>query len=393
MVELLLISMALVAVQDTVVLRADNPPEWQGMSVRERFRIGALDGAEHEVFGTVASAAIGLDGTLYVLDTQVPVIRHYSTSGDYLGAVGREGEGPGEYRSPIDLEVLADGRLAVWDPQNLRVTTYSPTGEYDASIRVETASIFSFVEDVFEADDQGEFYIKVPLTHRSGHLSGESAWLRVGADGEVEDTIPVPENHGTATYVVSTAEGPRSPFPIETVSTMSPCGYLIMGRTDEYAFYRPLKDGRVLQVRRSYEPIAVRRQERKQWEEYNDRFAKQSEDMGRSFNRPEIPRQKPAFRGLAVDAECRVWISVYGKAYEAEVSSDYLADRERRGHPVYLWRERPEWEVFESNGRFLGRLVLPVGTRFEGARGKTVLGVARGMFDEGYVVVYELVRN
>ena len=97
-VALLLSPGSLARAQDTLVVRADNPPSW-GLNLRtvEEVRIGALEGPEEYVFGRVQSIAVGLDGTIYVTDDQVPVIRCYDSDGSYLGDVGREGSGPGEY--------------------------------------------------------------------------------------------------------------------------------------------------------------------------------------------------------------------------------------------------------------------------------------------------------
>jgi hypothetical protein len=64
-----------------------------------------------------APIALAVDedlGRLYVLETQPPELRVYDvSSGSYVGALGREGDGPGEYRRPIALAVEPGGLVAV----------------------------------------------------------------------------------------------------------------------------------------------------------------------------------------------------------------------------------------------------------------------------------------
>jgi hypothetical protein len=69
----------------------------------EELRIGVLEGAEEEVFGSVGAVAVMADGATVIADIQVPVLRLFSPEGTYLGDAGREGEGPGEYKSLLGV--------------------------------------------------------------------------------------------------------------------------------------------------------------------------------------------------------------------------------------------------------------------------------------------------
>lgn len=374
--------------QDTIVVQADGAPVWGEVELVERLRVGALSGPTEEIFGNVSSVAIGAEGTLYVLDTQVPAIRRYDATGEYLGVVGREGEGPGEYRQPMDIEALPNGGLAVWDAGTLRVSVFGPDGEHVNGFRLGTVGIFSS-SDVFQVDTSGAFYIRTregfgPVRDR------RTLWLKASASGVVLDSIFLPlEDHPSA-YVIPVPEGMRRPFPTEDVAAVSRCGYLVSGRTDRYRLRHPLEEGRVLEIRRSYEPVAIGSGERRQWEAYNDLFAGLAEDMGRPFTRPEIPDRKPPFRDLFLDDDCRIWVSLYGEAYEADLSAEYLAERKGRGDGVWRWREHPDWDVISPEGEFLGRVRLPDGAMLRAARGRTVVATVLGEFDETYVVVFEL---
>ncbi len=64
-------------------------------------------------FGMVVAARQGPDGHLYLLDGQRNKIFVLDRRGEHLRTMGREGDGPGEFRRPVALEFLADGRLGV----------------------------------------------------------------------------------------------------------------------------------------------------------------------------------------------------------------------------------------------------------------------------------------
>ena len=102
---------------DTLIVRANNPPVWgDQVRVTEELRIGMLEGPEEYVFGQVSGIAIGPEGTVYVSDDQIPLIRQYGPDGQWLRNIGRSGEGPGEYKGFLGLRSLDDETLVVLDP-------------------------------------------------------------------------------------------------------------------------------------------------------------------------------------------------------------------------------------------------------------------------------------
>ena len=60
----------------------------------------------------------------------------YDRSGERLGVWGREGEGPGEFQSPITVRRWLDGQVAVFDIGAERMTLFEPTGRMISEARV-----------------------------------------------------------------------------------------------------------------------------------------------------------------------------------------------------------------------------------------------------------------
>jgi len=106
---------------------------------------------------------------LYVLESQPPELRIYDLkSGAYVGALGREGDGPGEYRRPIALAVGPGGLAAVLSMSG-RVTFWCGDGGLAGTVRAGAglatdivaarADSFYVKTDLFPPEDVAEFRV------------------------------------------------------------------------------------------------------------------------------------------------------------------------------------------------------------------------------------------
>ena len=91
-------------------------------------RIGIVGGASEYQWTRPVAAARLSDGGFAVLE-QVPAeIRVFDASGVFLRRIGREGDGPGEFRSPLGVAALAGDTLLVWDRGSRRLSWFSIDG-------------------------------------------------------------------------------------------------------------------------------------------------------------------------------------------------------------------------------------------------------------------------
>lgn len=68
-----------------------------------------------EEFGRVQDAVVLPDGRIVVLDSQARAIRVFDAGGKFVQSVGRAGDGPGEFRSPVALDLDVGRRLYAFD--------------------------------------------------------------------------------------------------------------------------------------------------------------------------------------------------------------------------------------------------------------------------------------
>lgn len=102
----------------------------------ELYRIGTLDGEEWEQFGNVSRVAFDGVGRLYVFDSQVNRFFVVDADGALIRRIGREGDGPGEFRSITDWVVMEDGRLVVRELGRRAYHLFDANGDFERMVRM-----------------------------------------------------------------------------------------------------------------------------------------------------------------------------------------------------------------------------------------------------------------
>ena len=96
---------------------------------KELWRIGGDTDDEDEFFGVISQILSDDAGNVYLLDSQLNEIEVFSPDGEYLRSLGREGEGPGEFRAPTSMFFTRDGNLGVLQLAPGKIVLLTPDGE------------------------------------------------------------------------------------------------------------------------------------------------------------------------------------------------------------------------------------------------------------------------
>jgi len=80
-----------------------------------------------------SDVAIGSGGRAYVVDGGNHRVVVFSPAGQYLFAIGRKGEGSGEFRDPVGVGADAQGRVYVADSGNHRIQMFDANGRFRGS--------------------------------------------------------------------------------------------------------------------------------------------------------------------------------------------------------------------------------------------------------------------
>jgi hypothetical protein len=377
-------------------VRVTNSPEW-GSAVRlvEEIRVGSLDGAPETQFGMILAVEPRTNGGFFVFDAQVPVIRQFDERGRFIRNVGRSGGGPGEYARGVQgLRATRGNQLAVWDAQQARIVLFDSAGKHLRDIRVTGGAFFG--DQAFGVDTAGNFYLKradmsrVPAP-RAGQMVLETdfplTFLKVSPSGSTLDTLRLPQNlNSSQGFVLATPQGYRSNFMPESVVALSNRGYLVAGHTRTYSIEIRGPGSTTRTITRTVPSIPIVGEERGMWEAWTAFTQRRSQGEGMSAALQDLPRLKPAFRGIWIDGDGRIWVDRYVEARKVAVEPRKPGDE----RPLYNWREPPTFDVLTPEGRLLGTLVFPADTYVYAARGRYVWAETKGEDDVPQVVRFRI---
>lgn len=336
--------------------------EW---TVTEEIRIGALDGAGPDVFGSVGVLEVDAGGRLYVFESQAQELRVFDVDGSHVRTIGGRGGGPGEFAQVMGMDWAPDGNLWVVDPGNSRVSVLDTAGTYlDSHLTIGGFVVFPWRGGF---DDSGAF-----LTYGFDQSSpGEFrlTLVRHNQDMEPADTIAVPRATGRGNFFEHRSEDgsmragvPFSPF--LTWTFVRGTQHIWFANTGNYEiFQRTLSGDTLRSISKEFDPLPVTSEDvdsavaRLEW------FTSQ----GGRIDRSRFPSTKPALERLFVD----------------DVGRILVIPMTPRGS------ERRLLDVLDPDGRYLGRMDLPFTLETSPLpifKGGKIYGVVEDELEVPYVV-------
>ncbi len=351
--------------------------------------IGAEDGEPEYLFSSIMDVLPAQDGTVWVLDGTIlaRTIRQFDSEGIFLREVGRRGGGPGEFGLPSALAQLTDGRVVLRDasrPDHLLV--------YHADGSPDTTWVFNPPIDgstnprhALLADRNGLLWVLqtggglVRVNGRWESARGTHRYYRLRSNGAILDTVLVPQlpklpldGVGASGRLPSGgrfSQGIQIPYQPWYTWGWSPEGYFVTGRTDNYRidfWNAPSADEERLDasrwtagepvkvIRRQVPPVRVSKEERSDLrKQIRQQLAQLPGDPSGPV--PEIARIKPYFRMIFFGQDGRMWVWVHIPSERITPASF----ESEEGTLTPDWHEPLAFDVFESDGTFLGRVVLP----------------------------------
>jgi hypothetical protein len=341
---------------DTIHVHSPAGSGWRAARLEQELRIGAVDGEDHEIFGRVGALAVAADGTMLIYDTQAVALRRYAADGSYLGTIGRSGSGPGEYRGISGVAVLADGRIAALDAGNGRYNIYAADGTpLDTWTAIRPAVFLD--RPLYPAPGGGVYHFEADRAMPASPGAEDRRLIVLDADGRPGDTLRIPppsaERPAVEVRAAEVSAGSYLPFAPRHDWSVTSAGELVGGFADRYSIDVHRRDGSVLRLSRAHERVAVTAGESAAEEERITTLLRRVEP-GWRWSGPAIPSEKPAFTALHTAADGRIWVELPGPGKA-------LAAEERRPAARSWVREDVAFDVFESDGRYVGRVETPAG--------------------------------
>lgn len=354
-----------------VVVSNPDAPLWaEGREWRlvEELRIGSLDGSGPDVFGQVRSLAVDNAGRIYVLESQAQEVRVFGPDGEHVRTFGRPGAGPGELSEPALAEFGPGGDLWVTDPDNNRVSVFDTTGAFVRSHPVPGGFIIVPWPGGFDRD--GSYYYPMP-DFSAGDF--RMNLVRHDMDMQAADTLSPPTDpiEREAFELARGQSRMRASVPFDAGfrRRLGPDGTLWGGFTGEYRLFQLSPDGDTLRtITRDFTPLPVTDTDRQQAREQLEWFTEQ----GGKVDWSKIPARKPAFETFTLDRAGRLWV-----------------------WPVTEQEEGRELDLFDLDGRYLGRITSPVpisANPWPVITDEAVVAVTRSELDVAFVVRLRIER-
>lgn len=329
-------------------------------------------GPEYEFF-RIRNASRLPNGQIAVANYGTEEVRLYDPHGKFLWAVGRSGEGPGEFQRLTSVRPYRGDTLVAFDYWARRLTLVASSGEVG---RVTTLlNLNGSLNDLYPFPD-GRFLLQTSaiteMATAQGRMRVPAPLLLLGADGVVVDTIAVVL--GFETYVFDQGDA-RPPLPHQVyVAVRDSLTYVGEGETFEFRVFST--DGTLGQIVRLPEydlrvADAVRDSLRAVMldQDLPPQLRPTMEAMANS-----IPTRQPAYSGLSVDPVGCVWVQEF---------TLNAADPQRPRR----------WLVFDPSGSWMGVVELPPSFDLFEVGEDYVLGRYRDDLDVETIQLLRLLRS
>jgi hypothetical protein len=314
-------------------IRVQNPDVglWDSAStwrLQEDLRIGSTAGGP-QAFGMIRDFDVDLAGRIYILDGSANEIRVFNSDGQFVRAVGRSGDGPGEFRQPAGISVAPNGGFWIADPTVNRYTQFDSSGVVLQTLTAGlTASWYLMFPWQGTVDSLGRVHLY--------SLSADGARIvRFAPSLDRADTFPVPYRQAAEIALVDQTGELRASMPVPfspaIVRHIARNGLLWFGANERYEIINQTLEGDTVRIiGKAFRPVAVSDAERTAALQPVQQFI----SHGGKLEGPDIPQFKPAYDWLVVDDHSYLWVRPH-LAAAADV---------------------PVLEVFDDEGRYLGSM-------------------------------------
>ena len=353
------------------------------VAITPRLSIGVEEGAEHYQFSRIGGVARLTDGRIVVGDGGSHQLRLYDSTGVFVAAQGRLGQGPGEFGEFSSLRIwrAPNGELLVNDSGNDRINVFASDGSYLRTVRLAAAPNGPrvFLVDVF-AD--GTWLTSAP--DGGGRLNADVvgplapmqfAYLRYSPTGEYMGRILGVADRPR--YVNEYAG--RRHFPYIPL-TLSP--QFAVRDSSVFVYHGP--DAEVEEWTAGGSQRAVIRWQPGEprtvagvWDRYVtaslDRMQGEQRAQYQHFYQQTLPLPSlvPAAEALLVDAEGDLWVRRYRLP----------------------WETAQRWDILAPGGKWVGSIETPDRVSVSQVGRDFILGTHRDSLDVERVQLHALTRG
>lgn len=352
---------------------------WQ-VDRQPMLEIGSSGGAASGLFKVTEAVRLE-DGRIVVVNAGSNDLRIFGPDGQHLRTIGREGDGPGEFRSLFWAGRLRGDSIVAWDAALQRLSVFSPAGDLVRSVR--PARSLGFFPQVKGLLSDGRVVMAssaapARISESRVQVRRDSSAFRIlaphGGVSEIRGRFLGTEMVTIADPAAGLLVRPL-PFGRQTV-TATHGARLYVGTADrfEIAAYEPATSLRML-VRADRERAPVTREDIRAYRQTLVTVgadAQVERHQAKVLEQVPYPKVMPAFSGLEVDSDGNLWVEEPQKPGDTAGST---------------------WVVLSSDGRARGTIRLPHGLAVKQIGRDWILGVVLDEDHREIVRLYQFSRT
>jgi hypothetical protein len=319
------------------------------------------------------------------MDVQAQHVQVYTPEGEYLRTVGGQGAGPGELTGAIFLVMGPGDTLMVPDVNNRRINLFGPDG---SSIGSFPLALEQGIPLNFRYTPSGVIAEQVRPLDLPNMPTTDSldTILLLATDGTVTDTLKRFPSGETFSFSRGLPEFKF--YSPEASWALSDDAQLIFGINDQYRidFYADGELDRVVTL--PFEQRLVGDRDKQLVAEYLERTWTESgvppQILEQLKNNVHFGEYFPAFANILPGPDGSIWVQ------HIQAASD-LSEEELESFDLLQDSGAPEWDVFDSEGRYLGVVTMPYRFSPRIIYDDYIYGVSRDELDVQYLVRMRIV--
>lgn len=260
-------------------------------------------------------------GNVFVADYKAHRIFKFSSSGKFLKAIGREGQGPGDLSGPAFI-AEAGGRIWVYEIRNRRFSAFNGEGEF-LSHYTETGLGFRIQK--IRALPSGDFVVEWDITNFSEPGTPQECRIELySPDMKRKKTLV--KGKVLLNKIISEPVRTNVPMPYSERYhwEVSPKGFIVVGFSGKYEIDVYDAGGeKIRSFSRKHTPIPLTKEDEKA---FYDSLSFAASDGTRLSEAPDyikkhvvFPPVKPVFRDILVDYEGNILACLHKKTAEEEL--------------------------------------------------------------------------
>jgi len=279
------------------------------LSLEEELTIGEAEGSEEYMFSQIRSMVVDDAGRIYVLDWKEIHVKVFDHNGTYIRTIGKKGQGPGEFITPLSISITGQNELVVED-FNSRLAFFSLEGKFKKNLLVAKVRLVRI-----DIDSEGNL-VGVAIVREEENPRYELK--------KFDPDLNYLNSFGSSP--LPSAVG-FNPFMGIILSQIDNNDQIICGYPENYEIKIFDKEGKLRKkIMKEYDPVEITSEE----------IEEETEGMPPNI-KVSIPKYHSAYRWFSTDDEGRIYVMTWERTAEGE--GNY-------------------YDVFDSEGKYIAKIPL-----------------------------------